>query len=73
MADRIRKVVAERIAQYPAPDTVVYHLLDGKPEDEFQPVKCGGGIVYPPPVERIPQSEVCPDCLKGNVTMADAA
>lgn len=64
-------VIAERIARYPEPDLMVYHLRSGRAEAEawFQPVKCGGGINLPGHPLKVAASEVCPDCLAGRVTM----
>jgi hypothetical protein len=46
---------------------VVFHLPDGRPggADEWAPIRCGGGIALPGPVERVNKAAVCPSCLDG--------
>lgn len=66
---RSRIVIAERIQRYPEDDLIVFHLPDGPSIDEFQPVRCGGGVTLHGTRERVQQSEVCADCLSGNRTL----
>jgi hypothetical protein len=40
----------------------------GQRQADFWPIKCGGGIVFPHRDTR-PETDVCPDCLAGTVTM----
>jgi hypothetical protein len=64
--ERQRYVVAGRPARY------TYHLMAGDWDTDatFQPVRCGGGIVFPYR-EKVAKSQVCPDCLAGRVTLTD--
>ncbi|SFR76232.1 hypothetical protein SAMN05428970_2033 [Agromyces sp. CF514] len=64
-----RTVIAEIIHRYPEPDQVIYHLREGYSVNEFQPVKCGGGINMHGSPTKVPVSDVCPDCLSGRRTM----
>jgi hypothetical protein len=56
--ERRRYVVAGQ------PASLTYHLMSGEWDADatFQPIRCGGGIVFPY-CERVPLSRVCPDCL----------
>ncbi|KQO98274.1 hypothetical protein [Leifsonia sp. Leaf264] len=72
MAERMRRVIAERVPKYPEPDAHIYHLLAGPAESDFQPVKCGGGILLGSNTETVPQSLVCRDCLTGTTTIGAA-
>lgn len=48
MTEQQRIVIGERRRLQPrAEPTWIWHLPVGKPNDEFQPVVCGGGIIYP--------------------------
>lgn len=59
-------VIRERIANWPEPDTFVFHLT-GEPFDPdalWQPILCGDdeGIALPHREQR-PVADVCPQCL----------
>ncbi|MFJ2298130.1 hypothetical protein [Oerskovia paurometabola] len=70
MSEQQRIVIGERRRLQPrAEPTWIWHLPVGKPSDEFQPVVCGGGIMYPGTRQKRPRSEVCPDCVAGHQTM----
>jgi hypothetical protein len=67
---RMRVVVPERVGLAGRPEQFVYHLPAGPltKEADFWPIKCGGGIVFPHRDTR-PETDVCPDCLAGTVTL----
>ncbi|WP_353707622.1 hypothetical protein ABRQ22_17325 [Cellulosimicrobium sp. ES-005] len=67
---RPRRVVGERISDWPKPDRWVWHLYDkADPEAWFTEVRCGGGVTLPGAYQTRPESDVCPDCLAGRKTL----
>lgn len=66
---RRRVVIAELVRRHPEDDITVYHLPDGPSVEEFQPVRCGGGISLHGSRLTVPSEDVCADCLAGNRTL----
>lgn len=73
MAEQMRVVIEERPRQLlpsqQGPEQRIFHLPDGPSVNEFQPVKCGGGILLHGPRVKTPRSLICPDCTEGRKTL----
>jgi len=74
MTEQLRRVIAERPRLTwgtVGPEQVIYHLPAGRSQDgaAFIPVKCGGGIGFHGPLEKVPRSMVCRDCMAGHITL----
>jgi hypothetical protein len=63
--------IGELVHDYPNDDRTIWHLRAGVAltEASFQPVKCGGGIVMPGTPIKVADSDVCPDCRAGRITL----
>jgi len=73
MAEQERFVVRETVRSraLDVADNVILHLVDkAKAGDaEGVPIRCGGYIILPPALEKVPLSQVCPDCRAGVLTL----
>lgn len=69
MGERLRKTSPSREGGFDQTSRLVYHLATTGGDVDWLPVKCGGGIVFPNRGRvEVPESEVCPDCLKAEAS-----